>query len=128
MSKFMVAALAAVLTIGAFAMPTEAATNKYRSDGWHIFTMNQRTASTVLKDRSPDRAKVVIALQKKAGAEKCRARVTIDRAGRRYTGVFEKYSRTRTRAGYYLLKPGRDKTIGVNISTNGRCIVMVAIK
>ena len=64
LSKFMVAALAAVLTIGAFAMPTEAATNKYRSDGWHIFTMNQRTASTVLKDRSPDRAKVVIALQK----------------------------------------------------------------
>jgi hypothetical protein len=124
----MLAALAAVFTIGAFAMPTEAATSKYRSDGWHIFMMNQRSASTVLIDRTPRRAKVVIMLQKKAGPTKCRARVTIDRAGRRYSGVFEKYSRTRTRAGAYLLTPGRDRTIGVNISTNGRCVVLVAVK
>lgn len=128
MHKPLIAALAAVVLLGAFAMPTEAATNRYRSDGWHVFTTNQRTASTTLIDRTPDRAKVIVALQKKAGPKKCRARVVINRAGHRYWGVFEKYSRTRTRAGYYVFKPGRDRTVGVTISTNGRCIVMVAVK
>jgi hypothetical protein len=128
MHKPLIAILAAVVLLGAFAMPTEAATNKFRSDGWHIFEMNQRSASTTLIDRTPDQAKVVIYLQKKAGPTKCRARVVINRAGHRYYGVFEKYSRTQARAGYYVLKPGRDRTVGVSISTNGRCIVAVAVK
>lgn len=131
MYKSLIAAVAAVMLIGAFAMPTEAATSQYRSNGWHVFYSDQRAASTTLTDRTPAKAYVYVALQKKAGAQKCRARVTFIRNGIAVSRVFEKYSRTRSRAGQWYIGGaagrGKDRTIGVRVTTNGRCKVVAAV-
>jgi hypothetical protein len=131
MHKLLIAVVAAVVLIGAVAMPTEAATSKYRSNGWHVFYSNQKAASTTLIDRTPAKAYVYVALQKKAGARKCRARVTFIRNGIAVSRVFEKYSRTRTRAGQWYIGGaagrGKDRRIGVRITTNGRCKVVAAV-
>ena len=128
MHKVLIAALVAVITSGAFAVPTEAATNKYWDSGWHVFAMNQVRASTTLIDRTPGQTYVWVAIQKKPGAVKCRAKVSFTRGNRTSSRVFEKYSRTQWRSGVWTLGGSRDRTIGVRITTNGRCTVGVGVK
>jgi hypothetical protein len=125
--RFTIAAVAAVLTIGTLALPTAAATSRFWDDGWHVFMSNQRSASSTLTDRTPGKTYVWVAVQKKAG-EKCRARVSFTRGGQTQSRVFEKYTRTQWRSGVWVLAGPRDCSIGVRITTNGRCIVATGVK
>jgi hypothetical protein len=126
--RFLTAAVVVVLGIGTLAMPTMAATHTYHAEGWHVFSSDQRSALTTLIDRTPGKTYVWVAVQKKAGAEKCRAKVSFTRGGRTSSRVFEKYSRTEWQSGVWTLAGSRDSTIGVQITTNGRCIVGAGVK
>ena len=128
MHRFLIATVVAVLGAGTLAMPTTAATRTYHDDGWHVFTSDQRSAFTTLSDRTPGKTYVWVAVQKKAGAEKCRAKVSFTRGNRTSSRVFEKYSRTEWQSGVWTLPGPRDSTIGVRITTNGRCVVGTGVK
>lgn len=129
MQKLAIAMVVAVITIGTLALPTAAATSTYWDDGWHVFMSNQRRASARLVDRTPGKTYVWVAVQKKAGAYgKCRARVSFTRGGETQSRVFEKYTRTEWRSGVWVLAGPRDGSIGVRITTNGRCVVAAAVK
>ena len=127
--RLLISGLIATSLLLAAAAPVDASVRKY-DGGSTVITTNKITRTT-LRDHSPAKAKVAVLLQKKAGKTKCRVHsITFNRAGRLYRiGPFEKWSRTYTRAGLWSF-PGykRDRTIGVTIRTNGRCIVGVAIK
>lgn len=127
MQKFTTALVAAVITLGTVAVPTEAATSRYWEDGWHVFTSNQLSASTSLVDRTPGKTYVWVAVQKKAG-ENCRARVSFTRGGQTSSRVFEKYTRNQWRSGVWTLDGPRDSTIGVLITTNGNCLMGAGVK
>ena len=120
--------VAASLLIGTAVTPAAAYTRKSLG-GTFLFTTN-RVTTTTLRDKSPRSAKAVVFLQKKAGRTKCRVNsISFTRAGGIYnTGPLEKWARTRDRAGVWVF-PGTtyDRTIGVTVRTNGRCIVGVGI-
>ena len=130
MFKPIAVVVALVFAIGALAAPADAAVSKYRSNGWHVVKMNQRTATVTLIDRTPWKTHVWIAWQKKAGPTKCRAKVTFSKGQASGSRVFEKYGRNRSKSGiWYLNFGGRtDKTITTRITTNGRCIIWAAVK
>jgi hypothetical protein len=130
MLKPIVVVIALVFAIGALAAPADAAVTKYRSDGWHIVKMNQRTATVTLRDRTPRKTYVWVAWQKKAGPTKCRARVTFNKGGVNQSRVFEKWTRQRSKSGIWYLGYGgrKDKTIRTTIRTNGRCIIWAGVK
>lgn len=130
MIKLMAVVIGLVFAIGALAAPADAAVSKYRSNGWHVVKMNQRTTTVTLVDRTPWKTYVWIAWQKKPGPTKCRARVTFSKGGASGSRVFEKYGRERSKSGVWYLNFGgrRDKTITTKITTNGRCIIWAAVK
>ena len=135
MRKFLIAALGGiVLATGAMvATPadTEALVRK-GNGGTTVITTNRITTVT-LKDVTPRYGKAFVFLQKTPGVQKCRVnRITFTRAGSRfYVGPFEKWARTRARAGAWSFpNSGRksDSSIQVSIRTNGRCAVGVVIE
>lgn len=129
MHRLLIATVVAILAAGTLAMPTEAATRKDRVDGWHVFASNQFSASTTLIDRSPARTFVWVAIQKKPGPQMCRANVAFTRGHRTSSRSFKKqYTRTGWRSGVWTLAGRRDRTIGVRITTNGRCIVAAGVR
>lgn len=128
MHRLLIATVVAVLSTGTLAMPTEAATYTYHQDGWHVFASNQLSGSATLIDPTPGRTYVWVAVQKKAGGEKCRARVSFTRGGQTSSRVFEKYTTTSWRSGVWTLAGPRDSTIGVRVTTNGRCMVGAGVK
>ena len=103
MLKLMAAVVALVFAIGATAAPADAAVSKYRSNGWHVVKMNQRTATVTLIDRTPRKTYVWVAWQKKPGPTKCRAKETFTKGGSSAWKIFEKYTRNRTKSGIWLL-------------------------
>lgn len=134
MRKFLIAALGGfVLATGAMATtPVDTEAYVRKGNGGTMVVTTNRTTYVTLKDRTPRYGKAIVLLQKKAGPQKCRVnRITFTRAGSRYyVGPFEKWSRTYTRVGAWPFPNNgqRDSQIQVSISTNGRCIVGVAIK
>jgi hypothetical protein len=128
MRRFFITVVVTSLALGTIALPTAAATHKYHEQGWHILASNQMSASTTLIDRSPGETSVFVAVQKKAGPEKCRTKVSFTRGGLTQSRVFEKYSRTEWRSGVWALSGPDDSTIGVRITTNGRCIVGAGVR
>jgi hypothetical protein len=135
MRKFLIAALGGILiTAGAMvAAPAEAEAYARKTNGGTMVVTTNRVTTTTLRDRTPRYGTAYVFLQKKPGWQKCRVnRITFTRAGSRfYVGPFEKWARTYTRAGAWRFpNNGRrsDSTIQVTISTNGRCVVGVAIK
>ena len=127
--RLLIASLIAASLVNAASAPADSLVRKVEG-GSAVVTTN-RVTRTVLKDRTPARGKVIVMLQKKPGRTKCRLNsVTFERAGRTYRiGPYEKWARTYTRAGTWSF-PGtrRDRTIGVTIRTNGRCVVGVGIR
>jgi hypothetical protein len=126
-------ALAAVtgLLVLTSALPAAAYTQKYNGGSFAITT--NRTATFTLRDRTPRAGVAQVFLQKKAGPRKCRVnKVIFNRAGQQYyVGPFEKWARTRSRAGAWAFPNNyrrRDATIQVTVRTNGRCIVGVGVK
>lgn len=118
------------LLMGA-SLPAAANTQKY--SGGSLAVTTDRTATFTLRDRSPAAGVAYVFLQKKAGPRKCRVnKVIFNRAGQRfYLGPFEKWARTRSRAGAWSFpnnRRRRDATIQVTVRTNGRCIVGVSVK
>jgi len=128
MYRFIIAVAVTLLAVGTTTIPTAAATRTYHDQGWHIFASNQLSASNTLIDGTPAKTYVWVAVQKKAGPQKCRARVSFTRGGITQSRVFEKYSRTVWRSGVWVLSGARDRTIGVRITTNGRCIVGAGVQ
>jgi hypothetical protein len=130
MFKIIAAIVAASFAVSALAMPTEAAVNTYRSNGWHVVKSNQKTATVTLKDRTPWRTYVYVNWMKKPGTQKCRARVTFNKDGVNQSRVFEKWTRNRSKSGIWILGRGgrTDKTIKTTITTNGRCIIWAAVQ
>lgn len=128
MHRFLIATVVAVLGAGTLALPTTAATYTYHDEGWHVVSTNQDSTFTTLIDRTPGKTYVWVAVQKKAGAAKCRAKVSFTRGNRTSSRVFEKYSRTEWQSGVWTLSGPRDSTIGVRITTNGRCTVGAGVK
>jgi hypothetical protein len=128
MYRFLTATVVAVLTAGTLAMPTEAATRRYHDDGWHVFFSNQLSASSTLIDRTPGRTYVWVAITKKPGSPHCRTRVTFTKGNLPQSRSFEKYTVDGWRSGIWRLAGPRDSTIGVRITTNGRCIVYVGVR
>ncbi len=127
--RLLISGLIAASLVIAAAAPADAVVRKYNG-GSTVITTN-RTTRTTLIDRTPARAKVVVMLQKKAGRTKCRLNsVSFARAGRSYrVGPYEKWARTYNRAGVWSFPvTRRDRTIGVTIRTNGRCVVGVSIR
>ena len=130
MLRLIVVVIAVVFAIGAVATPADAMVSRWRSHGWDVVKMNQRTATVTLKDRTPARTNVWIAWEKKPGATKCRAKVTFIKNGAAGSVVVEKYGRKRSKSGYWYLNFGgrKDQTITTRITTNGRCIIWAAVK
>ena len=130
MFRLIAIVVAVTFAVGALATPAEAKVTTYRSNGWHVMKSNQKDATVTLRDRTPYKTWVWIAWTKKPGPTKCRARVTFEKNGARCWGVFEKYSRTKTKTGvWYLARGGHtDKTIRTRITTNGHCVVWAAVK
>ena len=126
-AAFIAAAVLATSGILVNASDADAYTRKSQS----IVVTSNRTWSGTLVDRTPARTGIIVALQKKPGQTKCRVnRIIVRRAGATYLlGPFEKWARTYDRfGGWWLRSNRRDRTIGVTIRTNGRCIVGVATK
>lgn len=130
MKPFLLAMLGAVLAAGALALPADARVDTFRDSGWHFMMTNQYNASRTLIDRTPGATTVAIFLQKKAGPRHCRATVTVTKNGRVWKWRnLQKWARTYSRYGVWRLRPDTyDRTVGVKVNTNGRCIVGVAIR
>lgn len=126
-ATFIAAAVLATSGILVNASGADAYTRKSQT----VVVTSNRSWSGTLIDRTPARTGIIVALQKKAGPTKCRVnRIIVRRAGRvYYLGPFEKWARTYDRlGGWWLRSNRRDRTIGVTIRTNGRCIVGVATR
>jgi hypothetical protein len=130
MLKLIAVVVTTVFAIGALATPADAAVTKYRSNGWHVVKMNQRTTTVTLRDRTPYRTNVWVAAEKKPGPTKCRAKVTFRKGGASASIVLERYGRIRSKSAIgHLTVGGRtDKTIRTTITTNGRCVIWAAVK
>ena len=130
MHKFLLATLATTLALATFSLPTEARVDTFRDNGWHVMMTNQYSASRTLIDRTPRVTNVAIFLQKKAGPTNCRATVRVYKNGKVWVWRnLQKWARTYTRYGVWQVKPNTyDRTVRVKVSTNGRCVVGVAIK
>ncbi len=126
-APFIAAAVLATSVILLSAADADAYTRKSNT----LVVTSNRTWSGTLIDRTPARTGIIVALQKKAGPTKCRVnRIIVRRAGLTYhLGPFEKWARTYNRVGGWWLRSNRrDRTIGITIRTNGRCVVGVATR
>lgn len=129
MRPIVIMLLAGALTIasvGAFVQPAEAGWQ----DGWYIFTGTTASKTRTFYERTPARTKLVVALQKKAGAQKCRAQVIVKKGGRIWRSQYlYKYSRTKSNAYYGVINwPNTVRRTTVTVKTNGRCIYGVAAR
>jgi hypothetical protein len=129
MRLFVTALLAsalAIATVGVTVQPAEAGWQ----DGWYMFSGKTATKTRTFYERTPAKTKLVVALQKKAGAQKCRAQVIVKKGGRVWRSQYlYKYSRTRTNAYYGVIYwPNSYKRTTVTVKTNGRCIYAVAAR
>lgn len=129
MHKFLIATFLAIFAVASIPLPTEAMVSTIRAEGWHMLVTDQKRATATLIDRSPRVTAVVIGLQKKAGQTKCRADVTVTK--KRQTWRWRNLSSKETRIDvrkWKLFPRVYDRTIDVQVQTNGHCIVSVGVR
>jgi len=122
----LLASAMAFASVGISAQPAEAGW----VDGWFTFGGRATTMTRTFRDGSPARTPIILALQKKAGGQKCRARVIIKSGGYVAKSPYlYKYTRNRTNAYSSVVNwPNRVKRTTVTVKTNGRCIYRVYAK
>ena len=102
MRHIIVALLAGALAIASVGATVQSAEAGWQ-DGWYMFTGKTASKTRTFYERTPARTKLVVALQKKAGAQKCRARVIVKKGGYVWRSQYlYKYSRTKSNAFVYV--------------------------
>ncbi len=122
----LLASALSVASVGATVQPAAAGWE----DGWFSFPGSTSSKSRTFYERSPGATTVVLAIQKKAGRERCRAQVIVKKGGYVWKSRYiYKYTRTQAR-GYYgtISWPNRVTRTTVTVKTNGHCIYKVGAR